>query len=118
MVKLSYRQVGGVYNEKNISVGIFMVDETFYYVDTNRIMLSYLYAKAWRDGCVLWCSADSIKDCYDGTKHIKNLTEKLYIVLDVCNERNFVIGQQRFYYSKVSNGVYQLKGWEGNGING
>lgn len=110
MVKLSYRQVGGVYNEKNISVGIFMVDEIIYYIDANRIMPLYLYAKAFCGDSTLWCSTDSIKDCDAGTKDIKNLTEKLYIVLDVCNERHIVIGQRRFYYSKVSNGVYQLDG--------
>lgn len=110
MVKLSYRQIGGVYNEKNISVGIFMVDEIFYYVEANRIMPLFLYAKAFHEDCALWCSTDNIKDCYTGTKYIKNLTEKLYIVLDVCNERNIVMGQRCFYYSKVSNGVYQLDG--------
>lgn len=117
MIKLVYRQVGRVYNEKDISVGVFMVNETIYYINYNRVMPRFLYVKALGHDCSLWCSTDDSEDCYTAIKDIKNLTEKLYIVLDVCNERNFVIGQQRFYYSKVSNGVYQLKGWEGNGIN-
>lgn len=109
MIKLAYRQVGGVYNNKDISVGIFMVDETVYYLNANCIMPQFLYVKALGHGCSLWCSTDDIEDCYAAIKDIKNLTEKLYILLDIYDEsRGSIVGQQRFYYSKVNDGVYQL----------
>lgn len=86
-----------------------MLDEVGLNINVDGEIPKYLYIKGSTDGRCLWCTTNYAKDFSPIVTEIKNLTENLYILLDICDGTgNLVIGQICFYYSKLSDGIYQL----------
>ena len=119
MINLVLRNIGCVYDKDDKCIGKFIVNSIGF---NGRSMQKYFYVVDGNYVNRMWISSDDVQDIDVNQDSAKNLSDNIYILMDICDGTNVsmlgsglawcdeprVIGNLSYFYSKISDGVYTL----------